>query len=133
MGPRAVAVTGAHIHLQGVDPIANWSMMESPRALLTPHDIRMTVATVRGRLQAMITDAADSDTEAPAFAPAQLHPVVWSAAAANWTVHQRRVAVREAAEGLTTHWKERLGRNDADASTFWQQTLSPGEPTPGRP
>lgn len=133
---RAVAVTGAHIHVQGVgpiDPIANWSMMESPRALLTPHDIRMTAATVRGRLQAMVTDAADRDTGAPAFAPAQMHPVVWSAAAANWTAHQRRVAVREAAEGLTIHWQERLGRHDVDATTFWQQTLSAGEPTPGRP
>lgn len=130
---RAVAVTGAYIGVQGigpVDPIANWSMMSNPKAYLSPHDIRTTAATVRGRLQAMIDDAAATrDADVPAFAPAQMHPVVWSAAAAHWTTHQRRVAVREAAEGLTIHWKERLGRNDVDDTTFWQQTLSPGEPT----
>jgi hypothetical protein len=43
------------------------------------------------------------------------------------------VAVREAAEGLTVHWKERLGRNDVDDTVFWQQTLSPGAPEPGKP
>ncbi|MBR7503335.1 hypothetical protein KCW65_24970, partial [Mycobacterium tuberculosis] len=42
-------------------------------------------------------------------------------------------AVREAAEGLTVHWKERLGRNDVDDTVFWQQTLSPGAPEPGKP
>lgn len=133
---RAVSVTGAHIGVQGigaVDPIANWSMMSNPKAYLSPQDIRMTAATIRGRLGAMISDAADGDLGAPTFAPAQMHPVVWSAAAAHWTTHQRRVAVREAAEGLTIHWKERLGRNDVDDTEFWQQTLSPGDPSPGAP
>jgi hypothetical protein len=51
----------------------------------------------------------------------------------HWTAHQRRVAVREAAEGLTIHWKERLGRHDVDDTVFWQQTLSPGDAAPGRP
>jgi hypothetical protein len=62
-----------------------------------------------------------------------MHSVVWSGAAAHWTSHQYGVAVREAAEGLTIHWKQRLGRNDVDDTPFWQQTLSPGDPEPGRP
>ncbi|MFB7477250.1 TIGR02391 family protein [Kitasatospora sp. NPDC056184] len=73
------------------------------------------------------------ETDLPAFSPAQFHPVVWSAAAAHWTNHQYRVAVREAAEALNVHWKDRVGRNDVDDTPFWQQTLSAGEPSPGKP
>lgn len=134
---RAVAVTGARIAIQGigaVDPIANWSMMRNPKAFLSPQDIRMTVAAIRGRLDSMIADAeATENSDFPAFSPALLHPVVWSAAAAHWTSHQYRVAVREASEGLTIHWKSVLGREDVDDTVFWQQTLSAGEPSEGRP
>jgi hypothetical protein len=134
---RAVSVTGAHVAVQGVgtiDPIANWSMMRNPKALISPQDIRTTAATIKGRLGALIADAeAERGSDLPAFAPAQLHPVVWSAAAAHWTVHQYRVAVREAAEGLTLHWKSVLNREDVDDTVFWQQTLSAGEPGAGRP
>lgn len=134
---RAVPVTGAYLAVAGmgsIDPIANWALMSSPRALVSPQYIRTTAATIRGRLRAMIDEAeATAESDIPAFAPAQLHPVIWSSAAAHWTVHQRRVAVREAAEGLTIHWKERLGRGDVDDTVFWQQSLSPGEPEPGKP
>ncbi|TFD79234.1 TIGR02391 family protein [Cryobacterium fucosi] len=132
---RAVAVTGAYIFIAGlgaIDPVANWSFMSSPKAPIAPRDVRMTAANVRGRLNAMITDAdAASDSDLPTFAPAQFHPVVWTGAATQWTTHQFRVAVREAAEGLTVHWKEKLGRNNVDDTVFWQQTLSPGDPKPG--
>jgi len=134
---RAVAVTGAHIVVAGVgplDPLANWSLMASPRALFSPHDIRTTVATVRGRLKAMIAEVeARTDDGFPAFSPALMHVVVWNAAAAHWTNHQRRVAVQQAAEALTAHWRHKLERQDVDGTTFWQQTLSPGDPTPDRP
>lgn len=81
-----------------------------------------------------MTDAeAAAGSDLPTFTPAQLHPVVWSCAANHWTIHQYRVAVREAAEGLTIHWKQRLERQDVDDTVFWQQTLSVGEPTVGRP
>lgn len=137
LAARAVAVTGAYINIAGIgtiDPIANWSFMSSPKAPLAPRDIRMTSANVKGRLDAMITDS-EASTEAglPSFAPAQLHPVVWAGAAAHWTTHQYRVAVREAAEGLTVHWKDRLGRNNVDDTVFWQQTLAPGTGTPEQP
>lgn len=134
---RAVATTGAYINVQGlgpVDPIANWSFMSSPKAPLAPRDIRMTTANIKGRLEAMIMDAHASATSSlPSFAPSQLHPLVWAGAAAHWTTHQYRVAVREAAEGLTVHWKQKLGRNDVDDTVFWQQTLSPGEAAAGKP
>lgn len=137
LAARAVAVTGAHIRVAGlgvIDPISNWSFMSAPKAPLAPRDVRMTTANVKGRLDAMITDAeASVESEFPSFSPAQLHPVIWSAAAAHWTTHQYRVAVREAAEALTVSWKDRLGRNDVDDTVFWQQTLSPGEPKPGCP
>lgn len=137
MAASAVAVTGAYVGVQGVgmiDPIANWSMMRHPKALLNPQDIRTTAATVKGRLAAMLAEAEASDhADVPAFSPAQLHPVVWSAAAVHWTTHQHRVAVREAAEGLVLHWKQRLGRHDVDDTVFWQQTLSVGDPAPGKP
>lgn len=137
LAARAVAVTGAYMNVQGyglVDPIANWALMSSPRALFGPNDIRMTSANVRGRLGSMLADAeARTDSSLPSFSPAQLHEVVWASAAAHWTTHQYRVAVREAAEALTVHWKEKIGRNDVDDTVFWQQTLSAGDPSPGRP
>lgn len=133
----AVSVTGAYINVQGIgliDPIANWSMMSNPRALLSPKDIRMAAATIRGRLTAQIANSkSESKGDLPAFSPALMHPVIWGGAAVHWTAHQYRVAVREAAEGLSVHWKERLGRKDIDDTPFWQQTLSSGEATPDRP
>ncbi|MDQ0935098.1 TIGR02391 family protein [Streptomyces turgidiscabies] len=134
---RAVAVTGAKIAVAGVgviDPIASWSLMSTPRALVAPQDVRTTAARVRGRLSAMIDDAeAASESATPGFAPSAFHEVIWSAAAAHWTTHQYRVAVREASEALTVHWKGILGRNDVDDTVFWQQTLSAGEPESGKP
>jgi hypothetical protein len=82
----------------------------------------------------MIGEAeAAAESGLPGFAPSQLHPTIWAAAAAHWTTHQYRVAVREAAEALTVDWKARLSRNDVDDTVFWQQTLSPGEPELRRP
>jgi hypothetical protein len=137
LASSATAVTGAYIAVQGVgavDPIANWSMMSHPKALLSPADVRMATASIKGRLNAMIADArAAADSDLPAFSPAMLHPIIWSAAAAQWTAHQYRIAVREAAEGLNLHWKAKLGRHDANDTNFWQQTLSAGEPTPDVP
>lgn len=134
---RAVAVTGAQIAVAGIgvlDPIENWSLMSSPKALFTPQEVRTTAARVRGRLSMMIDEAeAASESATPGFAPSELHEVIWTAAAAHWTTHQYRVAVREASEALTVHWKERLGRNDVSDTSFWQQTLSGGEPEIGKP
>lgn len=137
LAASAVSVTGAYIAIAGlgaIDPISNWSFMSSPKASIAPRDIRTTTANVKGRLDAMIADAESrSDSDLPTFAPAQFHPVVWAGASAHWTTHQYRVAVREASEGLTVHWKERLRRSDVDDTVFWQQTLSPGAPEPGKP
>lgn len=137
LAARAVAVTGAYINILGigpVDPISNWTMMSSPKAFIAPHDVRKAAANVKGRLQSMISDAvASNDSSVPSFSPANLHPLVWTAAATNWTIHQYRIAVREAAEALTLHWKEKLARNDVDDTVFWQQTLSSGEATPQKP
>ncbi|MDF3313579.1 TIGR02391 family protein [Rhodococcus sp. T2V] len=134
---RAVAITGAYIGVAGVgtiDPIANWSLMSAPKAFIAPHDVRTTAATVRGRLRTMIGEAESAtDVGAPGFAPSELHRTIWGAAAAHWTTHQYRVAVREAAEALTVEWKTRLGRNDVDDTVFWQQTLAPGDPQPQKP
>ncbi|MGW1966232.1 TIGR02391 family protein [Streptomyces sp. NPDC001935] len=132
---RAVAVTGASMRVAGigvVDPIENWSLMSAPRALFTPQEVRATAARVRGRLSMMISETA-AESVPPGFAPSELHEVIWTAAAAHWTTHQYRVAVREASEALTVHWKERLSRNDVTDTSFWQQTLSGGEPEPGKP
>ena len=134
---RAVAVTGAYMAVAGVgviDPIANWSLMPAPKALIAPHDVRTTSANVRGRLRAMISEVeAEQESGVPGFAPSQLHSLIWAAASANWTTHHYRVAVREAAEALTVEWKVRLGRNDVDDTVFWQQTLSRGDPERQRP
>ncbi|MEU7281474.1 TIGR02391 family protein [Streptomyces sp. NPDC045431] len=91
-------------------------------------------ARIRGRLSTVIGEAEEAvESATPGFAPSELHQVIWTAAAAHWTTHQYRVAVHEASEALTVHWKERLGRNDVTDTSFWQQTLSAEVPDPGRP
>ena len=126
----AVAVTGAYVVVGGVgpvDPIANWSTVSGPKPLFSPRELQTTTAAVLGRLEAMIATAhEETETGQPAFSPAQLHPVVWTGAAAHWTSHQYRVAVREAAEALTQHWKSQLERKDVDDTVFWQQTFATG-------
>lgn len=103
-----------------LDPIANWSMMSQPKALFAPRDIRLTVANVKGRLEGMIYDAeACESNDIPPFSPANLHPLIWKAAAPQWTIHQYRVAVSEAAGALTNYWRDRLGRKDVDGTKFW--------------
>lgn len=135
LAAKAVAVTGTYIVVHGVgaiDPIANWTTMSQPRSLLSPSDIRRSGATIRGRLRAMI-DEAEADGGTPSFGPFALHELVWGAAAPYWTTHRRRVAVREAAEALTVHWRTKLGRVDLDGTSFWQQSLKNEPPTPGMP
>ncbi|MDN5779294.1 MAG: TIGR02391 family protein [Humibacillus sp.] len=135
---RGVQVTGAYVMVSGlpqpIDPIANWSLMSQPKSIIEPDLVRTTAANVRGRLAAMLAEAeAAGESGTPGFVPSQLHPVIWAAAADHWTTHRRRVAVREAAEALTNHWRGLLGRHDVDGTTFWEQTLSGGPPEPGRP
>lgn len=135
----AVKITGAYIVAAGMgtlDPITNWSMMSQPKALLTPRDIRLCVANIKGRLKNMIEEAESNENNnnnIPAFSPANFHPLIWHAAAPQWTIHQYRIAVSEAATALTNHWREKLGRSDADGTSFWQQSLSVEPPTIGRP
>jgi hypothetical protein len=137
LASRTVAVTGAYVVVSGVgaiDPVANWFTMEHPKALLSPADVRSMTASIKGRLKSMLAEAeADAGTGLPAFGPFALHPVIWAAAAPLWTTHRYRVAVREAAEALTVHWKAKLGRHDVDDTVFWQQTLAQDAPVPGRP
>lgn len=135
---RAVQITGAYVGISGVgepiDPIANWFTMSQPKPLFDPRDVRMIIATVKGRLKALILDVESRGrSEHPVFSPANFHTVVWTEASERWAIHDYRVAVREAAEGLTNHWKNKLRRNDVDATKFWQETLSQGEPKPGVP
>mgnify|MGYP000843751072 FL=1 len=137
LASTAVKVTGRYIMVQGlgtINPIESWATMSEPKALLSPKDVRIAAAAVRGQLQALIVDAeAHAADQLPSFSPALMHEVVWNGAAAHWTIHQYRVAVREAAEALTAHWKKKLGRNDIDGTQFWQETLSGGEAKVDRP
>lgn len=134
---RAVSVTGAYIGIAGlgtIDPIANWFVMSSPKAPISPQEVRLTAATVKGRLDSLLADArAAQASDLPGFAPSQLHEIVWAAAAAHWTTHHYRVAVREAAEALTLHWRTKLNRMDIDGTPFWQQVLAGGPAKPGQP
>lgn len=79
LAASAVAVTGAYIaiaSLGAIDPISNWSFMSSPKAPITPRDIRTTTANVKGRLDAMVADAeARTDADLPAFAPSSSTPL----------------------------------------------------------
>jgi hypothetical protein len=128
MAANAIVVTGAHINIEGyppLDPIANWSTLSAPRSLFEPREVRLAAATARGRLRTMIDETeAAQDSAVPAFAPSAFHPVIWSAAAAHWTNHQYREAVRNGAEALTEHWRKQLGRMDVNGTKFWAETLA---------
>lgn len=134
---QVASVTGVGIYVSGVgpvDPIANWSMMSNPKTFLSPREVRNAVANARGRLQALIADAeARGSSDLPAFSPAGMHQVVWNGAAQAWTAHQYRVSVREGMTALTSFWRDRLDRRDGQDNAFWQQSLSAGEPQPGKP
>lgn len=138
-GPAAsaVSITGAYLVVQNmgaIDPLANWMIMSQPKSYLLPREIRLTIANVRGRLKALIRDAEATEHESiPAFSPANLHPIIWQAAAPQWTIHQYRVAISEAATALTNHWREKLRRMDVDGTQFWQQALIQKPPVPGSP
>lgn len=138
LAAKAVAVTGSYLMVQGfsgpVDPISNWRNMTQPKAFLTPGEVRATCASIRGRLDSLELDArAGGDGDAPVFTPSAFHPVIWTAAAPHWTIHQYRVAVREAGEALNLHWKERLGRMSVQDTDFWGQTLATEPAKPGMP
>lgn len=134
---QVASITGVGMYVNGagpVDPIANWSMMSNPKTFISPRDVRNAVANARGRLQALIADAeARGSSDLPAFSPAGMQDVVWTGAAQAWTAHQYRVAVREGMTALTAYWRDRLDRRDGQDNVFWQQTLSAGEPQPGKP
>jgi hypothetical protein len=87
-------------------------MMKHPKPLLSPDDVRTCAAAMKGQLDSMIADAGGTGIRSSRLFPAQLHPVVWSMAGAHWTAHQYRVAVREAAEGLTLRRKAKLNRQE---------------------
>ena len=134
---QAVPITGTYIGVAGfgnVDPIANWALMDSPKALISPDDIRRSISTIVGRLGSLKMNAEERTVSGvPTFGPFALHPTIWGAAVPFWTTGQYRVAVREAAEALSHQWKSTLSRHEVDDTVFWQQTLSPGEPKPGEP
>ncbi len=132
----AAQITGSYIEVAGlgnIDPIANWTTMDAPKALISPNDIRRTTATMKGRLSALARRAEARASIAPTSGPFALHPTIWSAAVPYWTTGKYRVAVRESAEALNADWKNRLDRHDVDDTSFWQQALSPNKPEPGRP
>jgi len=138
LAAKAVSVTGSYLIVQGfpspIDPISNWRNMTQPKAFLTPGEVRATCASIRGRLDSLELDAkAGAEGGAPVFTPSAFHPVIWTAAAPHWTIHQYRVAVREAGEALNLHWKEQLGRSNIQDTDFWGQTLSSQPPTPDAP
>jgi hypothetical protein len=138
LAARAVSVTGSYLMVQGlsgpIDPISNWRNMTQPKAFLTPGEVRATCASIRGRLESLELDAmTDHDDGMPAFTPSAFHPVIWTAAAPHWTIHQYRVAVREAGEALNLYWKERLSRVNVQDTDFWGQTLAAEPARPGVP
>jgi hypothetical protein len=58
-------------YLRRLSEAVNWAMMKNPRAFLSPHEVRTTTASIKGRLESLIVDAdAASESQLPAFSPA---------------------------------------------------------------
>ena len=81
----------------------------------------------------MIVDAESrTDSDLPTFARTVFTPWSGLVLSAHWTTHQYRVAVREAAEGLTVHWKERpagtMSMTRSSGSRRYRWRSEPGKP-----
>jgi hypothetical protein len=69
----------------------------------------------------------------PQLSAQQLHPLVWSAASAQWTTGHRNEAVLAGAKAVNSMLQDKLGRRDVSELKLVQEALSKNDPEPGRP
>ncbi|WP_157225133.1 TIGR02391 family protein [Nocardia thailandica] len=69
----------------------------------------------------------------PAITAGSLHPLIWQAAAAQWSTGHRHEAVLAASKAVNSLLQSRVSRRDVSESDLVKQAFGEGLPTPGKP
>jgi uncharacterized protein (TIGR02391 family) len=69
----------------------------------------------------------------PRLTAASLHPLIWSAARAQWGTGHRHEAVLAAAKAVNSHLQTKMGRRDVSEGDLVRQALSDKPPVVGAP
>jgi uncharacterized protein (TIGR02391 family) len=68
----------------------------------------------------------------PRISTAEMHPLIWKAAQAQWSTGHRHEAVLAAAKAVNSHLQSKIGRRDVSESDLVRQAFSQKAPEPGR-
>jgi len=73
--------------------------------------------------------------DSPRISAASLHPLIWTAAEAQWSTghRHRHEAVLAAAKAVNSHLQSKMDRKDISEGDLVRQSLSEKAPTPGEP
>jgi uncharacterized protein (TIGR02391 family) len=71
--------------------------------------------------------------DSPRISAASFHPLIWKAAAAQWSTGHRHEAVLAAAKAVNSHLQTKLGRRDVSEVDLVKQAFSDDNPQPGKP
>lgn len=80
----------------------------------------------------LIQNLGGTDTS-PQISATQLHPLIWNAAAAQWSTGHRHEAVLAAAKAVNSLLQSKTGRRDVSETDLVKQSFSDKDPEPGRP
>ncbi len=69
----------------------------------------------------------------PQIAASSLHPLIWSAASAQWSTGHRHEAVLAAAKAVNSHLQAKVGRRDVSETDLIKQAFSDKAPENGKP
>ncbi len=72
-----------------------------------------------------------SDTS-PRISAAELHPLIWKAAEAQWSTGHRHEAVLAAAKAVNSHLQTKVNRRDVSEVDLVRQAFSDKDPEPGK-
>ncbi len=71
--------------------------------------------------------------DAPQLSAGHLHPLIWTAASAQWSTGHRHEAVLAAAKAVNSRLQEKLGRRDLSDLKLVREAFGEKPPEPGRP
>jgi hypothetical protein len=71
--------------------------------------------------------------DSPRISAASFHPLIWKAAAAQWSTGHRHESVLAAAKAVNSHLQTKLGRRDVSEVDLVKQAFSSDNPQPGKP
>lgn len=80
-----------------------------------------------------VTTRLGGQDNSPRVLASSMHPLIWSAAQAQWSTGHRHEAVLAAAKAVNSSLQAKVGRRDVSEQDLIRQSFSSDAPTPGRP